>query len=236
ADLFVVLGIAHSSSVWPDPPPLATLTRLDFDTPLGTVHTDRDFVARLAGHYAAAGGDREDLFRDELVHRAEHSVEFQTLFLQHLHGGREFRIVPILLGSLHEFYDCPEEVTGRDGLGPLLSALAAATAEHDGEVCLVAGADLAHVGPRFGAEEPVQEGDLDAIAERDLDALRRFVDGGGDAFFEHFAADGNARNVCSVSNLYVLRALLPDASAELLRWDVAYDPSQSVSFAALALR
>jgi hypothetical protein len=36
--------------------------------------------------------------------------------------------------------------------------------------------------------------------------------------------------------MYVLRALLPDDELELLRWQVAVDPQQTVSFAAAALR
>lgn len=237
ADLFIVLGVAHSTTVYPDPPPLATLTRLDYDTPLGTAITDRRFIDDLLVNYQAAGGDPLDLFRDELVHETEHSIEFQMLFLEHLHGHRDVRVVPLLMGSLHEFYEQPDRLLdGATSLGPLVRALRQTIAEYPGRVCLVAGADLSHVGPRFGDPEPVDEARVEAVGEGDQEALHRFILSGADAFFAHFAADHNQRNVCSVANLYLLRALLPEAEVELLRWEAAFDPQQTVTFAAAALR
>lgn len=234
ADLYVILGIAHSTSCWPEPAPLVTLTRLDFATPLGTVGTDRQFVDDLTARYFEQGGGG-DLFADELVHRGEHSIEFQTLFLQHLHGAREYRIAPVLLGSLHEFYDEPCGVAGPAGLGPFIAALREAILAYPGEVCLIAGADLSHLGPRFGADQPVDTAWTERAVGADLAALRLLAEQGADPFFGHFASDGNVRNVCSVANLYALRAVLPTARFELLDHQAAYDPRQTVTFAAAAL-
>lgn len=236
ADLFIVLATAHSSTCWPEEPPLATLTRLDYETPFGRATTDQAFIDTLCERYAEAGGDPDDLFRDELVHRAEHSAEFQVLFLDHLFGDRPYKVVPILLGSLHEFYLQPDLVESERGLGPFIDALAAAIDSYPGQVCLIAGADLSHVGPRFGDEEEVDDDRVDEVATADEQALGAFVGQGAEAFFEHFAACENDRNVCSVANLYALRALLPDAEVELLRYQVAFDPEQTVSFAAGVLR
>lgn len=234
ADLFIVLGIAHSSSCWPLEPPLLSLTRQHYHTPLGTLATDTSFVDALVAAYVEAGGSEEALFRDELVHRDEHSLEFQMLFLQHLHGGRPCKVVPILCGSLHEFYEQPGEVGGEHGLGPVIQALRTAIAQYEGEVVVVAGADLSHLGSRFGCPRPADEATVKAIEAGDLQALGQLsVD--ADRWFAHFAANFNARNVCSVSNLYLVRALLPDARFELLRHEVAFDPEQTVSFAAARL-
>ncbi len=46
--------------------------------------TDVDFVNRLASHYCG------DLFADELLHRNEHSIEFQALFLKWALGNHDF--------------------------------------------------------------------------------------------------------------------------------------------------
>lgn len=234
AELFVVLGIAHSTSCWPAPPPLATLTRLDFDTPLGTVRTDAAFVDRLAERYAAAGGS-EDLFADELVHRHEHSLELQVIFLQRLFGHRPFAIVPLLLGSLQGFYETPAEVDGPAGLGPLLEAVRETIDADPREVCLIAGADLSHLGPRFGHGRPVDPEWVERCRVADLAELGALGELGAGAYFEAVAAHRNARNVCSVANLYALRRLLPDARFRLLRYEAAVDPQQTVSFAAAAL-
>ena len=62
------------------------------------------------------------------------------------------------------------------------------------------------------------------------------LSGDPEAFLASVAADGNARHVCSISNLYLLRSLLPEADIELLRYDVALDPQQTVTFASALLR
>ena len=236
ADLFIVLGTAHSSTCWPAEPPLASFTRLDYETPFGPVTTDQRFIDTLVEAYDAAGGDAEELFVDELVHRGEHSVEFQMLFLRHVMGDRPFTAVPILMGSLHDYFESPGDVGDDDGLGPLLDALYTAIEAHDGQVCLIAGADWAHVGPRFGADEEVTQEQLQTIAEGDEEPLLAWLEGDLDRFFGAFACNDNAQNVCSVAGLYALRALLPDAQAELLRYDQAFDPEQTVTFAAALLR
>ena len=92
-DLVIILGTSHYGSG----PQLFTATRKDYMTPLGAVATDREFVDRLAARY----GDG-DLFADELLHRNEHSIEFQALFLAWALGTAGYKVVPILVGSFHE--------------------------------------------------------------------------------------------------------------------------------------
>jgi len=68
ADLFVIFGTAHNPMR-----SLFSVTKKHFDTPLGTVETDRAFVAKLAANLKSApGGADTNLFADELAHRQEH--------------------------------------------------------------------------------------------------------------------------------------------------------------------
>ena len=65
ADLFVIFGTAHHPMS-----SLFSVTRKDFETPLGTVETDRQFAAALTANLAATPGGRElNLAADELAHR-----------------------------------------------------------------------------------------------------------------------------------------------------------------------
>ena len=52
------------------------LSRKDFETPLGLLSADNDFIDDLVSRSDL------DLFADELSHRREHTIEFQTLFLK----------------------------------------------------------------------------------------------------------------------------------------------------------
>src|SRR5512140_3031874 len=118
ADLFVVFGTAHST-----PPHLFTLTRLDQDTPLGPVRTDRPTVDALA----RALGEAE-VFGDELAHRDEHSIELQLVLLAHL-VRRPFTVVPVLCSSISHLADPSAATT------PFLEALRRAVAGR--RVCYV---------------------------------------------------------------------------------------------------
>src|SRR3972149_4609048 len=121
ADLYILLGTSHVSGETP-----FVLTPKDFATPLGMVETDKEFVSRLREKCA------EDLFADEYLHRGEHSLEFQVLFLKYaaqwraeLTGQPEkpFKIVPILVTSFHSMMvnrTPPEE---KSSVGSFLRAL-----------------------------------------------------------------------------------------------------------------
>src|SRR5262249_16377387 len=132
ADLFVIFGTAHNPMRH-----LFSVTRKHFETPLGTVETDRQFVARLTANLAATpGGSELNLAADELAHRQEHSIEFQTVFLQYLLGARRpLKIVPVLVGSFHEFVESGKQPSSAAPVAAFVSALEKTLAEHSGRVC-----------------------------------------------------------------------------------------------------
>ena len=214
ADLFVVFGTAHST-----PPHLFTLTRLDQDTPLGPVRTDRSVVDALA---AELGDD--EVFDDELAHRDEHSIELQLVMLAHV-VRRPFTVVPVLCSSISHLPD-PAPATAR-----FLSALVRATRSR--RVCWVAGADLAHVGPLYGDPRPPSARELASLAEEDRRTLRRVVAGDAAGFHREAVHDDGRRRLCGIAPIYAaLRASgLP---ARLLHYQQWTDGTDSVSFVAAA--
>ncbi len=76
----MILGTSHYGAG----PELFSATRKNYATPFGAVETDGAFVDRLAARYSG------DLFADEMLHRGEHSIEFQALFLAYALGLRGF--------------------------------------------------------------------------------------------------------------------------------------------------
>ena len=116
ADLYILLGTSHCGGQTP-----YILTLKDFATPLGVVETDREFVNRLQ----TQSGD--DYFADEYLHRGEHSLEFQVVFLKYIaqrraamtgQPERPFKIVPILVSSFHAMMmnGTPPEKTSAVGM------------------------------------------------------------------------------------------------------------------------
>jgi hypothetical protein len=224
ADLYVVFGTGHGGPAAP-----VTGLPLDWDTPLGTAPTDHAFVAAV--HAAIGAAAPADL----LLHRDEHSIEFQVLLLQHVHACRRApapRIAGFLCGALPSGDGDP---LAEPWCRRLLDAFRAAATATEGRVCHVAGADLSHIGPLFGDIDPVDTVRLQRLAAADLGFLADLQRGAPGDFHRAVAATGNPDRICSAPAI-TLCAALAGGAAELLHYGQARadDGSQTVSFCAMA--
>ena len=223
ADLFVILGTCHAGMADP-----FAVTLKPFDTPLGPVAVDCDFYDALSRR---AG---QDLLASEPAHRAEHSIEFQAVMLQSLLGGRRpFTILPVLASYLHEAVWAGAEPEDDQRVPRFLDALRETIAASTCRVCLVAGVDLAHVGPRFGDPDANTEGSLAAVERADRAMLESVVAGDARGFFAQVAADRDARRICGLSPIYSLLRLLPESPGRLLQYRQWPDPEGAVTFCAV---
>jgi AmmeMemoRadiSam system protein B len=226
ADLFIILGTAHS----PMKQPFA-LTRKHFQTPWGPVETDAEFLS------AVEAGCGSDFYQDELVHRMEHSIELQLVFLRALRAGEPpFQIVPILCGSFQEAILRGTSPMDLPGVAPFIAALKKAATPAGKKICLLASADLAHVGLRFGDPEPPNRLSLQSLAEEDRRLLECAERNDPEGFFTLLALEKDRRKVCGLSPIYVLLHLLEGVSGKLLKYSQAVDPNTQsvVTFASLA--
>jgi AmmeMemoRadiSam system protein B len=223
ADLYVVLGTCHAGM--PDP---FAVTLKPYDTPLGAVPVDREFYAGLARR---AG---QDLLASEPAHRTEHSIEFQAVMLQHVVGRRRpFAILPVLASYLHESLWSGGAPEADPRIPRFVDALRATMAASARRVCLVAGVDLAHVGPRFGDRAPNTAASLARIERDDRAMLESVVRGDAGGFYAGIAADHDARRICGLSPIYTLLRLLPEVPGRLVRYTQWPDPEGAVTFCAV---
>ncbi|HKW91908.1 MAG TPA: AmmeMemoRadiSam system protein B [Methylomirabilota bacterium] len=224
ADLYVILGTCHAGM--PDP---FSVTLKPYDTPLGAVPVDRDFYDTLSRR---AG---QDLLASEPAHRAEHSIEFQAVMLQHLVSPRRpFTILPVLASYLHEAVWTRGNPDGDARVPRFVDALRETIAATSRRVCLIGGVDLAHVGPRFGDPQPNTAASLAAVERADRSMLDSVLAGDARGFFASVAADRDARRICGLSPIYTLLRLLPEAPGRLLRYTQWPDPEGAVTFCAVS--
>ncbi len=222
ADLFVILGTCHAGMEDP-----FAVTLKPYDTPLGAVPVDRDFFGELSRRYGA------DLLSSETAHRNEHSIEFQAVMLRHVLGARRpFSILPVLASYLHEAVWTRGDPERDPRVPRFIDALLEAMAASPRQVCLIAGVDLAHVGPRFGDPEANTRESLEAVAAADLSMLEAVTAGDPTGFFASVAHDGDSRRICGLSPIYTLLRALPGAGGRLLRYSQWPDPHGAVSFCA----
>jgi AmmeMemoRadiSam system protein B len=213
ADTFVLFGTSHA----PMREPFA-LCRKAFATPLGHVDADLDAIDALADR-----ADGFDPYADQFNHKREHSLEFQAVFLKHLRGGRPLRIVPVLagLGAQQTTGEDPERDARVRGFVDGVRALVEA---RPGRVVVVAGADLAHVGPRFGDASPFDAGQRATLEEADRGSLERATSLDAGAFWEHVAADLDARRVCGLAPIWsLLRSVSGGARGHVLHYEQTVD-------------
>lgn len=222
ATTFVLLGVAHAG-----PPTPFILTTKTFQTPLGTVPVDGTFASRLQER---AG----DLTEHEIVHRTEHSLEFQVLFLQAALEGRPFSIVPLLCSGFERWCGSgsPREVPE---IEQVIGALRDLVRNRE-DVCVVCGVDLSHVGPRFGDPERPDLHLAYRTSLRDRAVLEAIVRGDPEEFWREGMADGNRQRIDALSAVYTALRILEPVRGRLLRYGQAPDPAGGiVSFASLLL-
>lgn len=214
ADRYVILGTNHAGRSR-----TYVATRKDFLTPLGRVPTDTTFVDALEQRLGPA------LTAEELDHAAEHSVELQVHFLQVVHGARPFCIVPILCPS-----PCgPDDEGTVQALDALAAAIAEVAAGATGRTVFIAGADLSHVGQRFGDEQPTTPEFLAEVGASDEALLDKLVGGAHAAFLADLRTTDNATRVCSAGCLYVVRRTLAQRPCRLLRYHQAANLEQETT-------
>jgi AmmeMemoRadiSam system protein B len=122
------------------------------------------------------------------------------------------------------------------GVGQFIEALQIAMAKRPNRVCLLASADLAHVGLRFGDAEPPNRLSLQSMGEEDRRLLEYAQRVDAEGFYNSIRLERDRRRICGFPPIYTLLKLVDAREGKLLKYDQAMDPSTQsvVTFASLA--
>lgn len=228
-DTLIVLGIAHNGVHYP----FCALDK-SFETPLGRVECDRELLADLRDRL----GDK--LLAEQYAHKSEHSVEFVAVFLQAFEQLKTAKIVPLICGGFFAELQNGKSPQTNPEIAEFIRALRQVVEKHEAQgkrVGFIASVDLAHVGSRFGDDEPLTATRLEEIQSEDLKFLQTIENGDAEAIHAALAKDNNARNVDAHPAVYTFLAAFPELRAQLLDYRQAYDEEANsvVSFAAMTL-
>jgi len=226
AEVFIIIGTGHSALE-----DVMVLSEKSFATPLGVAETDKEFVRGIRKRL------RKKNYLGDFSHRLEHSIELQVIFLQRmLAGKRDFKIVPILAGSFAQTVEVgaspAEDLVVRDYINAIRGQI-----ESSGKkVAVIASADLAHLGPKFGDREgytPIRELEIRSDDDKMLGELEK---ADAESFFAQVAGIKDRRKVCGLSPIYFALKIAQPARGELLKWAVSYDQQaeSAVSFCSMA--
>jgi AmmeMemoRadiSam system protein B len=189
-------------------------------------------VDRLASHYG------DGLFDDELLaHLPEHSIELEVVLLQFLlEGMRDFRIVPLVVGSFQDCIARGRDPVASDDVARMVDALRKTLRETREPVFFLISGDLAHLGPKFGDPISVSGPILKESRARDEAILRRAEKTDPAGVFQVIAGEGDARRICGLPPTYLVLETLRPTSGRLLHYGQYVHPrgEESVSFASMA--
>ncbi len=225
AELFIVLGIAHTSTN-----NLFVLTDKTFETPFGNIETDKEFLDALHKK------NKTDYFEDEFIHKDEHSIGFQLVFLQYLyHQKKNFSMVPILCSSFSNAdgnNKSPEQIPQ---FKEFVSSLKETIKESGKRICVIASVDLAHVGTRFGDNEIQDDSYLNKLRSDDINMLKHVEGLDAEGFNNSIQQDNNSRKICGYPAIYTLLNVINASEGKLLKYSQYPDQTNStVSFASMS--
>jgi len=226
ADTYIILGTCHTPM-----PQRFSISRKNYETPLGTAPADQDFIRRLSIRL-----DHE--YQDDFSHRNEHSIEFQVVYLSHMFRRESgFKIVPILVNSFHDIHS-RSGAAGEDAeICKVVKALQETIEESASRICVIAGADLAHVGSRFGDPSGPTENSLNEVGRQDRIFLGLVEEGDAEGVSRSIAEDNDRRRVCGYPPIYMTLRCLGRTEGKLLQYRQWSDfgAGAAVTFAAVAL-
>ncbi len=223
--LVAILGTCHGEMSG-----YFALTSKHYLTPFGLVENDLEATRQLA---EAAGMD--DL-GDELSHRNEHSIEVQLPFLAVVFGGAEnFRIIPITCNSFHGFIKEKLSPSSDENVARFIRALQGLKSAMGDELIILAAADLAHVGIRFGSLLPTDALILTSVSVKDKEMLSLAASGEGEEFYSYIMREEDNRHVCGLPPIYTMLKALDGRSGRLIHYDSWFDPREgsAVTFAGM---
>jgi hypothetical protein len=103
------------------------------------------------------------------------------------------------------------------------------------KVCLIASADLAHIGLRYGDESPPDHGTVAEVEEKDREMLQLAEKINPEGFYRYLQAEGDKRRVCGFPSIYALLGLIKAKEGKLLHYSRWQDQSLEsfVTFASM---
>lgn len=224
-EVILLIGTSHFAE---DETPFI-LTEKDFLTPLGRVGTDKEAVRRLS---EKAG---EELLKGEFAHKNEHSLEFPLLFLSFLFGT-DFFIIPVLVNSFDRFLFLNREPLEEENVKRFVEALREVLKGRD--FLCVCGADLSHMGPRFGDPEPIGISELSFMEAIDSAVISRIESGSARLLFKEVESTKNRTRICGFPPIYITISIFSEVKGRLISYEYAYSSADTsvVSFSSILLK
>jgi AmmeMemoRadiSam system protein B len=215
-DLVIVLGVNHQRQE-----ELYSVSEKNYITPFGEIKTDKAFISALKKKVPEG-----TLTPDDFGHKMEHSIEFQTIFLQYFLKD-PFVMVPILCGSVHEFIHERKDLFADARFQGMVHGMETLIQDRKGRVLIVAGVDFSHVGLKFGDSLPA-DSILPRAKSNDGTILSFLARSNPEKILHHAIETQDQYHVCGLPAILFFARLLRENHADILHFET-YDERETQS-------
>lgn len=215
-----------------------------YESPFGVCELDSQLVDALK--MKLGPDESEKLFAHRFDHEREHSIELQIPWVQHCLGKDENGNYPKVFAALvHDPAVNNGESYDGNGVGfeTFVQAMQKTLPLLPGRTLVVSSADLSHVGPSFGDQQPLAGDSEEAnefrnkIFQHDREMLQMFAEQKFDEMMTSFAWQQNPTRWCSLGNMLAAAKIVEPERIEIFNYMAAMDQQGQgmVSSAALAM-
>ena len=214
-DVIFLFGTAHRGGE-----SLFHLSAKEFVMPGSVVGVAHDSIARILADYGA-----ERCLADELLLRTEHSIELQLPLLMHRFPEGVPPVIPILVGSFHNFIAGGRQPEEEESVKRFVDSLALVVRDliqRGQKLLFYAAVDLAHVGLHFGDAQRISDHGLEELERDDRALLECIKQGDAAQLFRQLAATQDQRRICGYPALYTMFSVLRRAGIKVQGHCVEY--------------
>ncbi|PKL85881.1 MAG: AmmeMemoRadiSam system protein B [Ignavibacteriae bacterium HGW-Ignavibacteriae-1] len=224
SDLFIIFGTSHfiNSGQF-------MLTRKNFETPLGIVETDNNLIDFLYSNCPDSFGI------DDLAHKPEHSIELQVILLQHYFKNRNFKILPVVVGSMHQFMAEGTNPAENADINTFIKTLKAYISDNNIKASYIASVDFAHIGIKFEDNFDAVE-KLGEVKTEDSKLISSILKLAPEDFYSQIAAVHDKWKICGTAPIYSFLKTNSFKQAKLNKYNQWYEAEtqSAVTFASLS--
>ncbi len=202
-----------------------------YESPIGTCQLDTEFLDTLKSELGSDLAGK--LLENRYDHENEHSIELHVPWIQHVFGENDAGEYPKVFGALiHDpTVNSGESYDGNGvGLDSFIEALKATISKLPGKTLLVSSADLSHVGPAFGDQQPLAGDSEEAgafrmqVATHDQEMLKLVAGNKPEDLISSMAWQQNPTRWCSIGNICATLRVIEPAKVDVLNYAAAMDP------------
>lgn len=197
-----------------------------YETPLGVCEADVEVIDQVRARLG------DVIFEHRYDHEREHSIEMQIAWIQHCLGPSESgRHCKVFAALVHDpSVNSGESYDGKGvALDPFVNTMREILASLPGKTLVVASADLSHVGPAFGDQQPLAGESPEAEAARnrvfqhDREMIQLYQQRKADELLASMAWQQNPTRWCSTGNLIAAMLITDPSDVRILNYAAAMD-------------